>query len=83
MARVEKIVEQMRNNPRGVRFVEFAQVCRHYFGEPRRTGGSHWVFRVPWAGGPRVNIQDDQGTAKAYQVREVLKAIDKLEAQDG
>jgi hypothetical protein len=25
-----------------------------------------------------VNIQDDKGRAKAYQVRQVLKAIDKL-----
>jgi hypothetical protein len=35
---------------------------------------------MPWAGDPRVNIQDDRGKAKAYQVRQVLKAIDKKEA---
>ena len=28
----------------------------------------------------RVNIQNDKGEAKAYQVRQVLKAIDKKEA---
>jgi hypothetical protein len=27
---------------------------------------------------PRVNIQNDKGKAKAYQVRQVLLAIDKL-----
>jgi hypothetical protein len=27
-----------------------------------------------------VNIQNDRGKAKAYQVRQVLKAIEKLEA---
>jgi len=27
-----------------------------------------------------VNIQNDKGKAKAYQVRQVLKAIDKKEA---
>ena len=32
-------------------------------------------------GDPRVNIQSDKGHAKAYQVRQVLKAIDKLEAE--
>jgi hypothetical protein len=37
------------------------------------------VYRTPWPGDPRVNIQDDQGTAKPYQVRQVLAAIDKLE----
>lgn len=28
---------------------------------------------------PRVNIQNDKGKAKAYQVRQVLLAIEKLE----
>jgi hypothetical protein len=32
-----------------------------------------------WPGGPRVNIQKSKGgKAKPYQVRQVLKAIDKL-----
>ncbi len=35
------------------------------------------------AGDPRVNIQNDKGMAKAYQVRQVLKAIERLEAQRG
>jgi hypothetical protein len=30
-------------------------------------------------GNPRVNIQDDKGYAKAYQVRQVLTAIQRLE----
>jgi fructose-specific component phosphotransferase system IIB-like protein len=38
------------------------------------------VFKTPWRGDPRVNIQNDKGKAKAYQVRQVLKAIDKKEA---
>ncbi|RKT79235.1 hypothetical protein DFJ68_2699 [Terracoccus luteus] len=29
------------------------------------------------AGDPRVNIQNDKGKAKAYQVRQVIAAIDK------
>lgn len=35
----------------------------------------------PWPGDPRVNIQNDKGKAKAYQVRQVLAAIDKKEAK--
>ena len=72
----------MRANPRGVRFTDLAKVCDHYFGPARRTGGSHRVYRTPWPGDPRVNIQNDRGVAKAYQVRQVLKAIDMLEARD-
>ena len=59
------------------------KVCDHYFGEPRQKGTSHRVYRTPWPGDPRVNIQNDKGMAKAYQVRQVIKAIEKLEAQDG
>jgi len=33
---------------------------------------------MPWTGDPRVNIQNDHGNAKAYQVKQVLKAIAKL-----
>jgi hypothetical protein len=36
---------------------------------------------MPWPGDPRVNIQDDSGKAKAYQVRQVLAAIKKLEGK--
>lgn len=55
--------------------------CEHYFGKPRQTGSSHAVFKTPWPGDPRVNIQNDKGKAKAYQVRQVLKAIDKKEGK--
>ena len=75
-------MRQMRANARGVRFADLAKVCDSYFGPPRRSGGSHWVYRTPWAGDPRVNIQNDRGRAKAYQVRQVLRAIDRLEAGD-
>ena len=42
-------------------------VCRHYFDIPRHSGGSHMVFKMPWAGDPRVNIQNQKGKAKAYK----------------
>lgn len=79
MATVDKLVETMRAHPQSVRFSDLRAVCEHFFGAPRRSGGSHLVFRMPWPGDPRVNIQDDKGRAKAYQVRQVLKAIDKKE----
>lgn len=72
----------MRKSPNGVRFVELAKLCDEYFGEPRQRGTSHRVYRTPWAGDPRVNIQSRKGMAKPYQVRQVLKAVEKLEARD-
>ncbi len=72
----------MSENPKGVRYVELKRVCEHYFGEPRRSGGSHCVFKTPWPGDPRVNIQNSRGKAKTYQVRQVLNAIDKLKVNN-
>jgi hypothetical protein len=69
----------MRANPSGVSFADLAKVCVHYFGEPRQQGSSHQVYRMPWAGDPRVNIQNEHGKAKPYQVSQVLAAIEKLE----
>ena len=80
MPSVAKVVVAMRKNPQNVRYDDLHKVCEHYFGRPRTTGGSHAVFKMPWKGDPRVNIQDDNGKAKPYQVRQVLKAIDKKEA---
>ena len=82
MAKVENIVAAMRKNPKNIRFQDLCKVCDYYFGEPRQKGSSHRIYRTPWPGDPRVNIQNHKGMAKAYQVRQVLKAIDKLEAND-
>lgn len=40
------------------------------------------VYRMPWRGDPRVNIQNDRGRAKPYQVKQVLAAIAKLKEED-
>jgi hypothetical protein len=81
MTTIAEIVAALRSNPKGVRFRDLSRVCDHYFGAPRQHGSSHQVYRTPWPGDPRINIQDDKGMAKAYQVRQVLKAIEKLEAE--
>ena len=77
-----KILRQMSENPNGVRFSELRKVCEYYFGKPHKSGGSHCVFKTPWPGDPRVNIQNDKGKAKPYQVRQVLQAIEMLEVTD-
>jgi hypothetical protein len=70
----------MRREPANVRYSDLEKVCEEYFGKPRQTGTSHAIFKTPWVGNPRINIQDDKGKAKPYQVRQVLLAIEKLES---
>jgi hypothetical protein len=79
MVGIADLIAEMNRNPKGVRFKDLCKVCDHYFGKARQTGSSHRVYKTPWTGDPRVNIQNDKGMAKAYQVRQVLRAIERLE----
>ena len=83
MASIAKVLDQMKANPRAVRFSDLRKVCEHYFGAPRQSGTSHCVFKTPWPGDPRVNIQNHKGKAKPYQVKQVLLAIEKIEVRRG
>jgi hypothetical protein len=81
-ASVDEILAEMRENPAGVRFADACKVATHYFGQPRQNGTSHKVWKMPWAGDPRINMQaGDGGKAKAYQVRQAVAAIDTLLAR--
>ena len=79
MADINAILARMQNNPKGIRFNDLCRVCDHYFGVPRQRGTSHRIYRMPWQGDPRVNIQNDKGMAKTYQIKQVLKAIERLQ----
>jgi hypothetical protein len=82
MGKIDNILKGMGKSPQSVRFSDLAKVCFHYFGEPRNKGTSHHVYKTPWPGDPRVNIQKGKnGKAKTYQVRQVLAAINKLREQ--
>ena len=82
MSDLTKILAKMNTNPKGVRFSELRKICEYFFGEPRQSGSSHCIFKTPWTGDPRVNIQNNKGKAKAYQVRQVLQAIEKLKVNN-
>ncbi len=83
MAKIENLLAQMKQNPGDIRFSDLRRVCDHFFGEPRQSGSSHRIYKTPWQGDPRINIQNHRGMAKAYQVRQVLLAIERLEVDHG
>ncbi|WP_142417262.1 toxin HicA [Bartonella massiliensis] len=77
--RIEKIVRLMKTSSKNVKFSDLLAVCVYFFGEPRNSGSSHFVFKTPWVGDPRVNIQKGSGNkAKVYQVKQVLQAIERI-----
>ena len=48
-----------------------------------QSASSHRIYKTPWEGDPRINIQNYKGKAKAYQVKQVLLALEKLEVGRG
>ena len=82
MANILDILTQMRANPKSIRFNDLCKVCDFYFGNARQSGSSHRVYKTPWQGDPRVNIQNSKGKAKPYQARQVLQAVERLEVEN-
>ncbi|MDY0270586.1 toxin HicA [Trichloromonas sp.] len=58
---IADLIARMRENPGGVRFTDLCKVCDYFFGQARQTSGSHRVYKTPWIGDPRVNIQNRKG----------------------
>ena len=83
MAKIDEIIIKMKENPKGTRFSDLCKVCDHFFGDPRSSSSSHRVYKTPWQGDPRINIQNKKGRAKSYQVKQVLLALDRLEVNHG
>jgi hypothetical protein len=82
MDSIENIVKQLEKNPNNFSFADLCNICEFYFGKPLTTG-SHHIYKTPWQGDPRINIQNGKGKAKAYQVRQVIKVLKRLEVEGG
>ncbi len=79
MMKIDDLLRLMKRNPKDVRFNDLYKVCDNFFGKARKSGTSHRIYKTPWQGDPRINIQNHKGKANAYQVKQVLMAIEKLE----
>lgn len=75
---IEDLLGELRDHPANVRFTDLCRIANHFFGQPRNRGSSHHIWKMPWAGDPRINLQGAGGKAKPYQARQVLQAVDRL-----
>ena len=76
---IRKTVEELERAKNSTRFSRLLAICTEYFGQPRLKG-SHHIFKMPWQGDPRLNLQTDKGKAKPYQVDQVIIALKRLVA---
>ncbi len=77
---IEGTIRELEENESHVRFSRLLVICKHFFGKPRIVG-SHHIFKTPWTGDPRINLQEAGGSAKPYQVRQVLRCLRRLKDQ--
>ncbi len=80
MSKLE-LLEELKANPKKIRFTRMCQIAEAFGFQTRKGTGSH---RVYYRDGVReiLNFQDEYGRAKAYQVRQFIKVIEKYNLQE-
>lgn len=81
MAKKQKRLERLRQNPKNVTFEELRQVMEDYGFLLDRASGSHFNFRAEvsdqvW----KITIPFKKPYVKEHYVKEVLKAVDEIRA---
>lgn len=80
--KLDKIYQKAKTNPYGLRFSEFCKLIEAFGFIYQRQRGSHLIYGHPDV--PEfVNIQNDKGRAKSYQVKQFLQLIEKFELRLG
>jgi len=83
LARLDKLIKEIRNNPKSVRFDDACKVAKRLGFAAKGGKGSHNSFSR--TGEPTgLNFQKQRGgTIKPYQARQLIDMIDKYYDSDG
>ena len=71
-----KIWRSIRAGSRNVSFEDLRKVAQAFGFVHVRTSGSHHIFNHPGLPG-MLNLQPDRGKAKPYQMRQLVKLVEK------
>lgn len=71
-----KLFNELKKNPRGVRFERLCKVAEAFGFRFRGGRGSHRIY-VREGVREMLNFQNVSGKAKPYQVRQLIKIIEK------
>jgi hypothetical protein len=76
-----ELLEELKANPKKIRFARVCQIAEAFGFQTRKGTGSH---RVYYRDGAReiLNFQNEGGWAKAYQVRQFIKIIENYNLQE-
>jgi len=78
---VSKLLDELKTNPKKVRFARLCKVAEAFGFQTRKGSGSNRVYYRDgiWE---ILNFQDDGGWANPYQVRQFIKLIEKYDLSE-
>ena len=74
----QKLLRQILNNQKNVKFSDFVTILESFGFYRARTDGSHNIFKNTSVC-EIINIQNVNGEAKAYQIRQFFCLIEKYD----
>tara|TARA_R110000868_G_scaffold411465_1_gene704409 strand:- start:496 stop:741 length:246 start_codon:yes stop_codon:yes gene_type:complete len=75
MSKKDKLLDKASNNPNGLSFDEFCTLMKHQEWVLDHQRGSHQIWYSPKA--YRLSVQDRNGKAKSYQVKQFLTRLEE------
>ncbi|MBC2699367.1 MAG: type II toxin-antitoxin system HicA family toxin [ANME-2 cluster archaeon] len=80
----QKLLEDLKNNPKNIRFEKLCRIAEAFGFQFKGGKGSHRIYLRKDIN-EMLNFQNVSGKAKPYQVRQLIKIIDKynLTEEDG
>lgn len=73
-----KLLKKILNGSKNIRFAEFINLVEGFGFELDRINGSHHIFSHPGLD-ELVNLQNVKGQAKPYQIKQVLRLVEKYD----
>jgi hypothetical protein len=78
VSQIDKLIDKARTNPKNLRFKEFCTLCEHFDMVKRKTASGHAIYKRVVAPKFSLSIQDNNGKAIPYQVRQLLDKVDQF-----
>jgi hypothetical protein len=74
---IGNLLSELAGKEKNIRFSRLLKICEDVFGGSRISGGHH-IFKTPWPGDRRINLQKAGNMAKPYQVKQVIESLKKF-----
>src|SRR5688572_26901137 len=65
---IAETIAELERVKGSTRFSRLIKICEEWFGAAR-VNGSHHIFRMPWPGDPRSNLQSDRRQSETVSGR--------------